>query len=619
MGMRFLLRVWPFLAAALGGVLLAGCFPGFEISVGLVWVWSVPLFLGLWLGGGERRKWFGFFVGLVSGLGFWLVNLKWLISMGELETVPLGGAMFGWFALSFYMALYFGVWGMFVSGVGNPWREQKRKALSGIEARIAEKSEAKVGRDSGFKKSLRTLGYGVMHASFWVLLEWLRGWLMTGFGWNGLGVAFHEVLVIAQLADVVGVAGLSFLPILVVSVALQVIWGMVGEVRAGKFRPHWEIGVTLGLVACAFSYGVNRMGHFSGVETRDVRVLLVQENIPQSAKWDERLQAQQYQGYLESTFGGLERLEREDLERVKDIKEGEVFELRRPDFVIFPESAMTEPLMYVEGEEGFYLSPQNAGLINAVMKDSNFKLIFGANLMEAELKGNRLGWMEQGVGRDYNVLSIVDPAILKEEASPFETIQVYKKNHLVIFGEYLPAIPGLDWVMEKSSGAKFGSNFSRGEVLDPVMVEVRGEDLGIIPSVCFEDTVGRLERKFVRPGAQLMVNVTNDGWFAKSEAAAQQVANAKFRSIELRRPLVRSANTGVSCVVDVMGSLVDPKTGERQVLEKDGDHFVRGTLYGVARVPVEGEITIYALLGDWFVGLCGVMFLGGLVRLKFRN
>jgi len=68
MWMRFLRRVWPFLLAVLSGVLLAGCYPGFEISVGLVWVWSVPLFLALWLGGGERkRKRFGFGVGLLSG------------------------------------------------------------------------------------------------------------------------------------------------------------------------------------------------------------------------------------------------------------------------------------------------------------------------------------------------------------------------------------------------------------------------------------------------------------------------------------------------------------------------------------------------------------------------
>jgi len=135
-------------------------------------------------------------------------------------------------------------------------------------------------------------------------------------------------------------------------------------------------------------------------------------------------------------------------------------------------------------------------------------------------------------------------------------------------------------------------------------VPIGGGDIQLIPSVCFEDTVGRLTRKFVRTEPQLIINVTNDGWFKDSEAARQHMANAKFRAIELRRPMVRSANTGVSGIISTTGSLVDPTTGKRQVIEdKHGSHFVRSSIYGHAYAPVHGPVTLYALAGDCFAYL----------------
>jgi hypothetical protein len=119
------LRLAPYLAAIASGILLASCFPGFEFASGLVWGWPVPLMLALWLGGSEKkRKRFGFRVGALAGLAFWMINVKWLIAMGELPTVPVGGAIFGWLMLSLYLALYFGVWGALLAGIGNPWRKR---------------------------------------------------------------------------------------------------------------------------------------------------------------------------------------------------------------------------------------------------------------------------------------------------------------------------------------------------------------------------------------------------------------------------------------------------------------------------------------------------------------
>lgn len=624
--MKILKKLWPLLAAMLSGTMLAACFPGFISESWLVWLWMLPLMLGLWLGGGEKkRKRFGFGVGFVSGLTFWLINLKWLISMGELDTVPLGGAIFGWACLSLYLSIYFGFWGMFAASLGNPWRsratKEEEKAGSAIEKKMAAKAEKKDA--GGFVLSLRVLQFSFMSASLWVVLEWLRGWLMTGFGWNGLGVAFYDTLVVAQAADLIGVTGLSFFPVMICASVLQTGRRMYQEMKVGRFKPHWEIGVSMGLIALVFAYGVGRMAHFSNVTTEDINVLLVQENIPQQMKWDERQQAAHYQGYYDSTIKALKDLEEENMqmirEQIESNQEGEVF-LKQPDLVIYPESALTQEMIFLDDVKGVFLLPNTRSIIDSdVMTKGNHHLIFGSNLVAGRAYGE--GFIEFDAERKeiYNALAIASPMAEKTGGQPYENITTYGKNHLVIFGEYIPDLPLLDTIMEMSSGTSFGSNFSKGGVLDPMSIQVRGQELQIIPSVCFEDTVGRLERKFVRTDApQLMVNITNDGWFGTSEAATQQMINAKFRTIELRRPMARAANTGVSCVIDMMGSLTDRETGKRNVVEDaSGNHFIKDTLYAQAKVPTNPEWTLYALIGDWFVAACAAMFLGlAFLRMK---
>jgi apolipoprotein N-acyltransferase len=146
------------------------------------------------------------------------------------------------------------------------------------------------------------------------------------------------------------------------------------------------------------------------------------------------------------------------------------------------------------------------------------------------------------------------------------------------------------------------------------------ETVQAIPSICFEDTVGRLTRKSVRAYPQVIVNITNDGWFKQSEGAAQHFANARFRCIELRRPMVRCANSGVGGVISVTGSTLDPFTREdRRLVDDSGSHFTKGTLFASVWIPRESGFTLYALWGDWFavVGLA-LSFLAG-IALRLRK
>ena len=139
-------------------------------------------------------------------------------------------------------------------------------------------------------------------------------------------------------------------------------------------------------------------------------------------------------------------------------------------------------------------------------------------------------------------------------------------------------------------------------------MQLKDKEILVIPSVCFEDTVPRLTRKFVRDAPQIIVNLTNDGWFKESEAAAQHFANARFRAIELRRPMLRCANTGVTAAIDTLGSTISPETGLPQVIEdENGSTFLRGNLLAKVQIPVKPSFSLYAIIGDWGIISLGIL------------
>lgn len=596
--------VWPWLAAPLSGLLLSLCFPGANLS-GFVWVWMLPLLPAIWKG---QKKRYGFVVAYLAGLVFWLVNIKWLWTVSGL------GAM----ALASFLALYFGVWGAIAVSIGNPWKKRKAKAEktkisgSGIQQAI-DKKQANL-KTSGLLggalgASLVSLKFAAINAAAWVGLEWLRGYLFTGFGWNGLGVAFHETPVLAQGAELVGVAGLAFTPVFFSAVLIQTGRRLMIEAREGKLKPRLDFGVAALLLASQFCYGVWRLKDVRHWEMERVRILLVQENISQDIKWDPREGASIIQGYADATIEAVDTLEREAEQALLENTDV-AYELKTPDLVIWPESSMPDPLLFADNMDGYLIyDGVRHMLCEEVRPLGNFTLIAGMNESFSKFDGQRATPMVEG--GMYNSVVAVMPD------DPIETnIQTYRKMHLVIFGEYIPFVdqfPVLKKLFEFSAGAPFSGDFHAGTSTDPMVVPLSGSEIQLIPSVCFEDTVGRLTRKFVRPAPQLIVNITNDGWFKESEAAAQHMANARFRAIELRRPMVRSANTGVSGIISVTGSLNDQVTGERHVIEdSEGSHFTRASHYGHAYAPKHGPVTLYAYAGDWFAWL-SLTWLGGLM------
>jgi len=580
------------LAAAMGaGGMLVFAFPGWNFP-GVVWLALIPLLWVLWTVRGRRAAWRGFGLGWLAGVVFFGFNLSWMWTVSGL----------GELALSAYLGLFWGAWGAWAATFGNPWRGEG----------------APDGAIGGWARAARSLRFAFVNASVWAGLEWFRGWFLTGFGWNGLGVAFHQTPILAQAADLLGVAGLSFLPVFVQCVMVQTARRLHEEARGGGFRPHWEFGLAMVLLASAFFYGVARLSGEARKPVRELDVLVIQLDIPQDVKWAEHSAESIYREYAETTDQALAEIERANEERVrKAMEEGKGgAEIHWPDLVVWPESALPEPLWFLEGE-GYPAEQQNADFIeHGVIDGRGFKLVVGLNEMELNRTASGDLVPREDGGRLYNSIVLFP--------GRFEGAASYRKMHLVLFGEFIPLrdrLPFLERLFRFSAGVDFGLDFSRGDSTEPLAMTVDGKRIGIVPAVCFEDTVGRLMRRFLRPGPQILLNATNDGWFKQSEAAGQHLANARFRCIEFRRPMVRAANTGVSCLIDTTGSLDDPENPGvlRAILDEDGRPFVKGHLFGTLRVPEEPTSTLYAATGDWPLILLALLGAGvGVLGRKLR-
>ena len=527
-------RHWLAIPAALvAGGLLSLCYPGFNVG-GLVWIWMLPLLFALWFPrpgiSGRRRVLRGFALGYLAGLVFFLINISWLHHIHIAASTLLPAVL----------ALYFGLWGAFAATVGRP---------AFVDKPVDPKS-----RDPweyAIRPCMQSCATAVFNAGAWCGIEWLRGWILSGFGWNGLGVALHEDLVLIQAADLVGVTGLAFMIVFCSSVAAAVLLRLVRELRGGRLRAHLDFAVAVLLVISAFFYGSGKLSRNPG-PTIEVRVLLVQGGIPQDEKWDASVARAIYDKYWFMT------------KRFLDIADF--------DLVVWPESSLPYSLN----------DPYNTGYLNDLLSIKDFELVLGLNE----------NVIDEGL---YNSIVALRGNV--------DSAQSYRKIHLVPFGEFVPFRAQFPF-LERIADSAIGIEFQPGTRTEPLQMS-KPEPYEVIPLVCFEDTFGRLARHFVRPEPQLIVNVTNDGWFGHSAASEQHLANAMFRCIELRRPMARSANTGVTCLIDSVGSLYDRWSsspgGRRLVIDPDdGSTFIEATLPEMVSIPRSPPITLYAKIGDTF-------------------
>jgi apolipoprotein N-acyltransferase len=380
----------------------------------------------------------------------------------------------------------------------------------------------------------------------WVTLEWVRGHFpLGGFGWNGLGVTQHRVLPLIQFASVTGVYGVSALVCFVNFAFYFTIRRFIEQLdRPGaKYRLSWEFYAAMALIALAFGHGAREIFPKEPKTTHPVRLALVQGNIPQTLKFDPAEKPMILERYRTLT---------------------ETATLVQVDMIIWPETATPEPLRY---------DPESFALATNLAVQAHVPLLTGT--IDSTPVSSSAEWFNSAI-------------LIRPDGS---IGGVYRKLHLVPFGEYVPLrkiFPFMKYLTPITDSFERGREFTVFQ-----FDELR---FGVV--ICFEDTVPEVYRGFVQRGANFMVNLTNDAWLKDSPAAEIHLANAVFRAVENRRPLVRATNNGVTCIVNEHGG-VNP----HQRLTP----FAQGTLICELPVPRGSGLTFYSEHGDWFTGGCAVL------------
>ena len=563
------------IAAAASGTMVAFLFPPFNIAT-LAWIALMPLLAVLWSVKGHRKGRQGFAIGGFAGLVSCSLQFHWfgVVSWLAAVIIPL------------YLALYWAVFGAFVTLWAQPQDET-------------------VERDS-LDRILNSLRIAFCTAAVWAGLEWLRSWLFTGFGWNPIGVAFHLTPVMAQAADLLGVVGLSMVPVFLQTVLMQTVRRLMHNAESNKSQTRLDFGIAALIVGLLICYGLIRLATERDKESLRLKTLLVQINIPQNAAQVLWPALEVHLAYEEETLKALNQLMDDDTKRIQDAVEKAPeggTQTQWPDWVMWPEAALSGSILIADdGNWGTW--EENMLTIGRVREAGPFQLIYGVTEFEGvkNPENDQLTFKEGGKG--WNSLAVMG---FQNE------LLTYRKHHLVLFCETIPfvdSIPFLKAIYEKQSGVAYGGSFTPGISFDPLPIPLAdGTLIHAIPTICFEDSVPRLTRKFLRPEAQVIINVTNDGWFKESAAAAQHFANAKFRAIEFRRPMLRCANNGVTAAVDSSGSIAHPDSGAQQILvDAQGSHFTRGSILTQLNVPRHPSTTLYAIIGDW--GVIAVSLLG---------
>jgi apolipoprotein N-acyltransferase len=390
-----------------------------------------------------------------------------------------------------------------------------------------------------------------------VACEFLREHLLFGFPWCLLGYSQVEFSELIQVAAFAAVHGVSFL----------VAASSAGLAYAFMAREAFErrLGLTLPalLISAAMAYGHTRLQR-PIVEDAALTVGVIQASIPQDQKWESALLQANIDRHLALSAEAVRRDAR---------------------LIVWPESAI-----------GYELD-----LYPEVRKQiSDFASREGVFLLAGNDDRERDG---SGVLRSYVGAKLVSP----EGAIAMR----YHKMRLVPFGEYLPLPSSMVSLLSLGRLVESVSDFTAGT--EAVTGRVLGISVGAF--ICYEAIFPSLVRRFSLTGAQVLVNVTNDGWYGTSAAPYQHYAMARFRAVENRRFLVRAANTGISAIIDPLGrELVRSELMEQRALV--------GEVRGIS------ELTFYARYGDifaWFLviltalALASASFLSRRGRIKLKT
>lgn len=395
-------------------------------------------------------------------------------------------------------------------------------------------------------------------AALWVLLEWVRTWLLGGFPWLPLAASQWLRPFMLQSAAYGGAGTVAFMLLCfnlgTAAYAHRIFFE--GATGLKKRSPEFSVALLV-MMAATFPF----LGDFFGQQRHPIAALtVVQPDIPQNEKWDES------QGRAI-----LQTIERLTLEAARS---------GPTDLIVWPEAVVPWALDR---------DPSVRDWLESLARRTGRPMLLGAISQQPEDQ-----WFNQVV--------LVDPV------AGLQTLR-YAKRKLVPFGEYVPLRPVLGW-LEKV--VPVGGDFARGQSAEPLPLPVGGRPLPAGVLICYEDIFPSLARASALAGAEVFTVLTNNGWFGEGGAAYQHAAHSVLRAIETRRPVVRCGNAGWSGWIDEFGNI------RQTVTNPEGTIYFRGyrTLHVTRDVRWHGRMSPYTANGEWFVLLCGALAIGAGVVLS---
>jgi apolipoprotein N-acyltransferase len=426
--------------------------------------------------------------------------------------------------------------------------------------------------DSWGRRSL----WALTGAAAWVALEMLRARLFSGLPWNLLGVSQYALTPLIQIASVTGVYGVSFL-IVWVSLSFYSAGRLILTRPSARFAWQGEIILPMFAAGILFAAGMfllrppepaaNPIGFTTKLPY--LRVTFVQPSIPQTLLWNPTADARLFNRVLDLSRQGL---------------------TNDTDLLLWPEASLTRMIRYDD---------PTLRAVSDLARSNHVWMIISSD--DAEPARNAAPGSDDA--DDFNSSFLVSPA--------GQLVNVYHKRKLVAFGEYIPLVrwlPFIKWFTPITGG------FASGDRAVPF--ELPNLKVKTATLICFEDIFPDFVREYADDDTDFLVNLTNDGWFGEGSAQWQQAAAAVFRSVENGLPLLRCANTGLTCWIDAHGRI-------QQVLKDEG-----GTIYGPGTLTVEIPLlppgakrtpTYYHLHGDrfgWACVLIAMVLLAGKFRVK---
>jgi len=541
------------IALFISGLLLIFAFPSFNYYL-VAWIGLIPLYF-LVKNLSWHKAWLG---GYIWGYAWSVASCFWI---REIESfIP--------YVFALVLACFYAFWAMAVPIARKYFFIPVKIQLDGFDS-VKKYYNT---RNFYFIECLSAL----FLASWWCVIEWIRTWIFTGFPWNLLAVTQWKEYPIIQIASYTGIYGISFIIVffnIAFADAMQRYYSIFKNSDKKGKRPV-SLYIALLLIALSFMFGVVQINKYQNLENHTVQLkaAVVEGNIPQC-----RIYNEQEANYALEVYA----------------KYSQDILLFRPDVLIWPESAVPQPL---RGEG--YLSKKYRLELESLLNKYHVPILLGTT---------DFGFEKNEEIPIYNTAIYV--------GANGRIIDTYNKIHIVPWGEYTPfenLFPFkyiYPWIKKTFGMGRSISAGTKNTIFD-IKKDVRAAVL-----ICYEDVFPEVARDHILAGANLLILITNDAWYPTSDEPEQHLAQAIFRAIENGRTMVRVGNSAGTCVVQPTGAITDSLFHE--INSKTGhlvpDPTKRGAGTAIFNVEIQKDppLTFYTKYGNVFILLCCIICSSG--------